>query len=121
MTIAGTTGGTNINGNFILTSASSTTLKYISPGAVAATGFTGASAASVTPLSSSATASYLDDFTVNPGSGTAVENTANTVNLPTATPAVNLGGATYNPANFTVTFTAAVAANISAASSPAPR
>jgi hypothetical protein len=114
VTIAGTTGGTNINGNFVLTSASGTTLKYISSGAVAATGFTGATAASVTPLSSSATSSYLTDYSVNPTAGTAAQNTVNTVGLPTATAAVTVSGASWDINNNTITFSSATATNLQA-------
>ncbi len=64
VTIAGTTGGTNINGTFILTSVSGTTLKYTSTGAVAPTGFTGATVTGAAPLSANATATYLNDSTV---------------------------------------------------------
>jgi hypothetical protein len=115
VTIAGTTGGTNINGNFVLTSASGTSLKYISSGAVAATGFTGATASSVNPLSGNATASYLNDLTVNSTTGTSVQNTVNAVNPPTVIAATTLGGASWNVSNFTATFTTPIA-NISAAS-----
>jgi hypothetical protein len=60
VTIAGNS-GTNINGTFILTSASGTTLKYASSGAVAGTGGTVTGTA---PLSGNATATYLNDSTV---------------------------------------------------------
>jgi hypothetical protein len=114
VTIAGTTGGTNINGNFVLTSVSGTTLKYISTGAVAATGFTGATASSATPLGSNATATYLTDYTVNSTTKTAVQNTVNTVNLPTATAAATISAASWNPSNFTVTFTTSAAHKLQA-------
>ena len=60
VTIAGNS-GTNINGTFILTSVSGTTLKYTSSGAVTGTGGT---ATGATALTSSATATYLNDSTV---------------------------------------------------------
>jgi hypothetical protein len=91
ITIAGTTGGTGINGTFVVTgTASGNKVTYISSSSnpVNATGITGATAASPTALTSSATATYLTDRTLYPiatTNGVTVSGTTVTVNT-TATP-----------------------------------
>ena len=89
VTIAGTTGGTNINGTFTLTGVSGTTLTYASSGAVAPTSVTGSTASGVAALTGSATATYLTDSTVFPiaASGVTVNGTGSATTVTVATTA----------------------------------
>ncbi len=106
VTISGNS-GTNINGTFVLTGVSGTTLTYTSTSATAGTGGT---AAGATALTGNATATYLNDYN---GS---TQNSGNTVYLPTAPLAPDttgdaITGASWSVTNMTATITTSAANN----------